>query len=387
MTSQRLIMLIFFLQPIAFGAWLPRIPDIQQKLGLGPAELALALLGMPAGILLTLPFAGRFVAWIGGRATILYGFVVFLGLVWLPTWAPNIEALFVTLAAVGVALATLELGLNVEADAIEKRSGQLIMSTCHGFWSLGIMAGSLVGIGFAAAGVSPEWAVLIAAAIMLPISLLAARALPDLHPAEAHQADTTQTRRRRPSRALLGICFFVFGITMTEGAVADWSAVYLRDVIGLTSASAGFGYSIFAFMVAAGRFGGDRLKATYGPIAVARACGLASIAGLFLVVASPAAWAALAGFAAMGFGVSVGFPLAVTAAADQKDRPAAASVAILSFVALLGFLIGPPMIGLVAEHSDMRFGLGMLIPFLAVSLMLTGRLKPTTNAVPALAST
>ncbi|MGH6805910.1 MAG: MFS transporter, partial [Ensifer adhaerens] len=81
MTSQRLIMLIFFLQPIAFGAWLPRIPDIQQKLGLGPAELAVALLGMPAGILLTLPFAGRFVAWIGGRATILYGFVVFLGLV------------------------------------------------------------------------------------------------------------------------------------------------------------------------------------------------------------------------------------------------------------------------------------------------------------------
>jgi MFS family permease len=387
MTSQRLIMLIFFLQPIAFGAWLPRIPDIQQKLGLGPAELALALLGMPAGILLTLPFAGRFVARIGGRATILYGFVVFLGLVWLPTWAPNIELLFVTLAVVGVALATLELGLNVEADAIEKRSGKLIMSTCHGFWSLGIMAGSLVGIGFAAAGVPPEWAVLIAAAVMLPISLLAAKALPDLHAAEPTQADTVKTRRRPPSRALLGICFFVFGITMTEGAVADWSAVYLRDVFGLAIASAGFGYSIFAFMVAAGRFGGDRLKATYGPVAVARTCGLASVAGLLLVAISPAAWLALIGFAAMGFGVSVGFPLAVTAAADQKDRPAPASVAILSFVALLGFLIGPPMIGLVAEHSDMRFGLGMLVPFLAVSLLLTGMLKPGTKAAPVLVST
>ncbi|WP_457580374.1 MFS transporter [Ensifer canadensis] len=387
MTSQRLIMLIFFLQPIAFGAWLPRIPDIQQKLGLGPAELALALLGMPTGILLTLPFAGRFVARIGGRATILYGFVVFLGLVWLPTWAPSIELLFVTLAVVGVALATLELGLNVEADAIEKRSGKLIMSTCHGFWSLGIMAGSLVGIGFAAASVSPEWAVLIAAAVMLPISLLAAKALPDLHAAAASQADTVQYRRRPPSRALLGICFFVFGITMTEGAVADWSAVYLRDVFGLTSASAGFGYSIFAFMVAAGRFGGDRLKATYGPVAVARTCGLASILGLLLVAVSPAAWLALVGFAAMGFGVSVGFPLAVTAAADQKDRPAPASVAILSFVALLGFLIGPPMIGLVAEYSDMRLGLGMLVPFLAVSLLLTGMLKPGTKAAPVLVST
>lgn len=379
MTNQRLIMLIFFLQPIAFGAWLPRIPDVQQRLGLGPAELAVALLGMPVGILLTLPFAGRFVAWIGGRATILYGFAVFLALVWLPTWASSIEGLFVTLAIVGVALATLELGLNVEADAIEKYSGQLIMSTCHGFWSLGIMTGSLIGVGFAALRVAPEWAVPLAAALMLPISVFFAGKLPRLQTGEAASAEAAPSRRRLPSLALLGVCFFVFGITMTEGAVADWSAVFLRDVYGLSGASAGFGYSIFAFMVAAGRFAGDRLKASYGPVAVARACGIASVTGLVLVVISPAAWAALAGFAAMGFGVSVGFPLAVTAAADQKDRPAAASVAILSFIALLGFLLGPPLIGLVAEHSDMRFGLGVLVPFLVISLLLTGRLKPATR--------
>ncbi|MCK3777073.1 MFS transporter [Ensifer sesbaniae] len=379
MTNQRLIMLIFFLQPIAFGAWLPRIPDVQQRLGLGPAELAVALLGMPLGILLTLPFAGRFVAWIGGRATILYGFVVFLALVWLPTWASSIEGLFVTLAIVGVALATLELGLNVEADAIEKHSGQLIMSTCHGFWSLGIMTGSLIGVGFAALRVAPEWAVPLTAALMLPISVFFASKLPRLQTGETAAAETAPSRRRLPSLALLGVCFFVFGITMTEGAVADWSAVFLRDVFGLSAASAGFGYSIFAFMVAAGRFAGDRLKASYGPVAVARACSIASVTGLVLVVISPAAWAALAGFAAMGFGVSVGFPLAVTAAADQKDRPAAASVAILSFIALLGFLLGPPLIGLVAEHSDMRFGLSVLVPFLVISLLLTGRLKPAAR--------
>lgn len=373
-------MLIFFLQPIAFGAWLPRIPDVQQRLGLGPAELAIALLGMPVGILLTLPFAGRLVARVGGRATILYGFIVFLALVWLPTWASNIEILFVTLAIVGAALTTLELGLNIEADAIEKHSGQLIMSTCHGFWSLGIMTGSLIGVGFAAVHVAPEWAVPLAAAVMLPISVFFARMLPLLQTGEAAAAEAAPSRRRLPSFALLCVCFFVFGITMTEGAVADWSAVFLRDVFGLSSASAGFGYSIFAFMVAAGRFAGDRLKASYGPVAVARACGIASIAGLLLVVASPAAWAALLGFAAMGFGVSVGFPLAVTAAADQKDRPAAASVVILSFIALLGFLLGPPLIGLIAEHSDMRFGLGVLVPFLAVSLLLTGRLKPANRA-------
>jgi predicted MFS family arabinose efflux permease len=234
MTNQRLIMLIFFLQPIAFGAWLPRIPDVQQRLGLGPAELAIALLGMPVGILMTLPFAGRLVSRIGGRATILYGFVVFLAVVWLPTWAASIEVLFVALAIVGAALTTLELGLNVEADAIEKHSGQLIMSTCHGFWSLGIMTGTLIGVGFAALSVAPEWAVPTAAAVMLPVSVFFARRLPLLQSAEAKGGDAPP-KRKLPSFALLGVCFFVFGITMTEGAVADWSAVFLRDVFGLST--------------------------------------------------------------------------------------------------------------------------------------------------------
>ena len=386
MTRERLIMLVFFLQPIAFGSWLPRIPDIQQALGLGPAELAVALLGMPVGILVTLPFAGRLVARIGGRATILYGFPVYLGLVWLPAWAPGIEALFVALALLGAAIATLELGLNVVADAIEKRSDRLIMSTCHGFWSLGIMAGSLVGIGFAAAGAAPHLALPIAAAAMLPGCVVAARALPDLHAREAAKEEHAAGRRRMPSLALLGICLFVFGVTMTEGAVADWSAVFLRDVFQQTDAAAGFGYSAFAFMVAASRFGGDRLKAQYGAVALARVCGITSIVGLVLVALSPAASLALLGFAAVGFGVSVGFPLAVTAAADQTDRPAAASVAILSFVALLGFLIGPPLIGFVAEHAGMRYGLAMLLPALVASLALTGRLRTGRASAAALAA-
>ena len=371
-------MLIFFLQPIAFGCWLPRIPDVQEALGLGPAELAVALLGMPVGILLTLPFAGRLVARIGGRATILYGFPVFLGLVWLPAWASGIETLFLALALVGVALATLELGLNVMADAIEKRSDRLIMSTCHGFWSLGIMAGSLVGIGFAAAGAAPHVALPAAAAILLPGCVAAARALPELH-GEGSPKERVAVRRRPPSLALLGICLFAFGVTMTEGAVADWSAVFLRDVFAQQDAAAGFGYSAFAFMVAAGRFGGDRLKSRYGAVTLARACGVTSIAGLLLVVASPAAPFALVGFAATGLGVSVGFPLAVTAAAHQPDRPAAASVAILSFIALLGFLLGPPLIGFVAEHSGMRPGLAMLLPALAASLAFAGRLRPARS--------
>jgi MFS family permease len=375
MTHQRLVMLVFFLQPIAFGAWLPRIPDIQRALGLGSAELALALLGMPIGILLTLPFAGRFVARIGARATILYGFPVFLALVWLPTWSWSLPALLLSLAIVGIALATLELGLNVMADAVEKETRALIMSTCHGFWSLGIMSGNLIGAGLAGLHLNPHTAVILVAAVVLPLAFTFSKGLPDLRGARPDPVSKRPSSIHLPGWALLAICAFTFGVTMTEGAVADWSAVFLRDVFGAGSVQAGIGYSVFAFMVAAGRFFGDRLKARYGAVKLARACGLANVAGLVLLLVSPNTFLAFLGFAAMGVGVSVGFPLAVTAAASLADRPSASSVAILSFVALLGFLVGPPLIGFVAELGDMRLGLAMLLPAAILSLLFTGALK------------
>jgi MFS family permease len=243
MPFQRLVMLIFFLQPIAFGSWLPRIPDIQAKLGLGPADLAIALLGMPVGILITLPFAGRFVSRIGGRATIIYGFVAFLAVVSLPVFAESIEMLFVALMIVGVALSTLELGLNVEADRAEKTTGLVIMSRCHGFWSLGIMAGSLIGAGAMALQVSAQWSIPVVALLVLPLALAISAQLPAEPKAAAASSPTAPVAPfKLPSLALLGICAFTFGITMTEGAIADWSAVYLKEVLSAGGAATGLGY-------------------------------------------------------------------------------------------------------------------------------------------------
>lgn len=377
MPFQRLVMLIFFLQPIAFGSWLPRIPDIQAKLGLGPGDLAIALLGMPVGILITLPFAGRLVSRIGGRATIIYGFVAFLAVVSLPVFAESIEMLFVALLIVGVALSTLELGLNVEADRAEKTMGLVIMSRCHGFWSLGIMAGSLIGAGTMALQVSAQWSIPVVALLVLPLALATSARLPvEARAAAAISAAAPSAPFKMPSLALLGICAFTFGITMTEGAIADWSAVYLKEVLSAGGAATGLGYSVFACLVATGRFGGDYMKARFGAVAIARGCGSAALVGLLIVLFAPGTLVALVGFGAIGIGVSVGFPLAVTASAGLADRPAAASVAILSFMALLGFLVGPPVIGFVGEFWGLRTGLAVLLVPLAISLVFTRMLSP-----------
>ena len=380
-SPQRLVLLTFFLQPVAFGSWLPRIPEVQAALQLGPAALAVALLGLPCGTLVTLPFAGGIVARIGARAAVLWGFAFYSAVVVLPALAPDPVLLFVALMLAGSAISFVELGLNVMADEVERAGGRLVMNTAHGCWSLGIMAGSLIGSGFAAVSLVPWAAILLVAGLVLPIALTAGRALPVLEPPVETQVET-QRRWQPPGWALIGICCFVFGISMTEGAMADWSAIFLRDALAAEGGLVGLGYSLFALMVAAGRFGGDVMKRRFGAVGTARLCGALAVTGAGLLYLAPNVPLALAGFGVIGIGVSVGFPLAVTAAASLGDRPASANVAVLSFVALTGFLVGPPLIGFVAEHTDIRLGIACLAPVLLVSLALTGRLAPTRKTFP-----
>lgn len=375
LTPQRLVMLVFFLQPIAFGSWLPRIPEVQAAMGLGPAALALVLLGMPVGTLCTLPFAGPLVGRIGGRSAILVGFVFYSLAISLPVLAPDPTLLFLALALAGSAMSFTELGLNVQADQVERSGGRLIMNTAHGCWSLGIMAGSLIGSGFAALTLAPGIAVPLLAAIVLPVALIIGAALPRLEDEKVEDAPR-QRAFALPSPALIGICLFVFGIAMTEGAMADWSAIFLRDALSAEGGVVGLGYSLFAMMVAGGRFCGDFLKRRFGAVATARFCGTLAIVGGIVLYLAPGIELALLGFAIIGVGVSVGFPIAVTAAAGLGDRAASANVAVLSFVALTGFLIGPPLIGFVAEHVGIRMGVACVVPFLLLSLALAGRLAP-----------
>ena len=367
------IMAAFFLQPVAFGSWLPQIPGVQERLDLGSGELALALLGLPTGILLMLPFAGHLVGRIGSRNTLIFGFPVFLTLVPLPVAAADLVSLFLLLALLGIGLSTIELGLNVEADVIEKRGAVSIMNRCHGFWSLGIMTGSLIGAVFLALETSPLLAIGLLSMLLVPVTVIVCRMLPR-HEAPIAEAEARPSWRL-PSPAILGISLFVFGITMTEGAVADWSAVYLKDVFATAGMATGIGYVVFAMMVSLGRFLGDAAKERFGAVVLARLCLGSALGGMLLVVMAPVSAIVYLGLACVGLGVSVGFPLAVTASADLGDRPAAENVAILSFIALFGFLVGPPMIGFVAELAGLRSGLATLLPPLVFSMLLAGLLR------------
>lgn len=359
---------VFFLQPVALGAWFPRIAEVQARLGIGEAELAIALIGMPAGLLLTLLLGDRIASWLGVRRLMILSLVAFIVVMPLPVFMPGIVTLFAALALVGSSLALIELSMNVSADQIERTSGKLIMSSCHGFWSSGVLLGSLISWGLASLGFGPSASlVIVSAIVLLPAFwvVLGFSALVSPEPKPTVDGET-----QKPGFALIMVCVFALGISMTEGAMADWSSVYLTQVFEASPAMAGFGYSLFAAMVAVGRFSGDFLRARFEMVALALGACLVAATGVLLLTVAPHYLVAGAGFVLVGLGVSIGFPFAVTAAAQKPGKSPAANVAQMTQIALLGFLIGPLLIGFVAEVAGMRVGILMLLPALVLSTLL-----------------
>lgn len=370
LTPQRLIMAVFFLHAVGLSSLWPRMPDLQAKLGAGPGELSLAMLGLPVATVLAVPFAGSLVSRFGPRSIMAIALPLTTLSIALPGWSFDIVSLFVALFVIGLTYPVVDIAMNVEADRIERMGGRRIMSTCHGCWSIGAVTGGLVATGFLKAGVSPGWHLLILALALLPLALSIPRALP---PVAASPA-TGRIAFTLPSRGILPLCFFLFGTLMVEVAARNWGAVFVSDVIKAEPVYAGLVYSAFAFAMATGRFIGDPLVDKFGPVLVARTSLTIAFAGLSLVVLAGSPIEVIAGFAMAGFGVATGFPLSATAAAGRGDLPPAVNVAALQVVGVGAFLLTPPLIGGVAELSGLRLGIAAVLPMIVVSFVLAREL-------------
>ncbi|MCF2871241.1 MFS transporter [Octadecabacter sp. G9-8] len=363
-----LIMALFFLQPMAFGAWLAMIPYIKETLALSKSELAIALLGMPIALIPTLQLASRVVSRMGPRKAFAYILPVQTCMIFLPFLTGGVFSLFLALACVGAVVAFLEVALNTYAGRLEKSAGVLIMSRCHGFWALGVAVGS-----FAASQlfpIGPVLAVFCVAGLSAAVGVWSGLSLPKLAGQDEGPSPKPQRIRDMP-KALFLISLFVLAVTMVEGAMSDWAAVYLAERWGSGPQDAGIAVTIFAGFLAAGRFVGDWLKSRMGETGVARfTVGLAILGVAALTVPDNIVFVFI-GFAFAGLGASIAFPLGVSAAAALDDTHEAQNIATMAMIAISGFLIGPPMIGFVAEAFSLRVALMCLIPGLVLSFWLT----------------
>ena len=366
------VMGIFFIQPFVLGVWLALIPEVQSGLNLDASQLALALMGAPAGMLTTLPFAGKVANTLGIRKIFYIGFPVYFFIITLTGLADGLDILFLVLFLAGVCGSLLTVSLNVHAGRVEKHTRRVIMNRCHGFWSLGIMAGSFLGSVLESE--STVWMILIiCASASFPVAWLLCLGLPSYENINSAEVPPSLFFTQFPA-ILTGICLFTFGISMTEGAMANWASVYVKEILGPEAQGTGYGFGLFAAFVAFGRFIGDSLKIKLGTIKVAVIFVNISILGLIFLVTADELWLALAGFALIGLGVSVGFPLAVSATSSIDNKKEASYIAFLSLTALIGFLVGPPIIGFLADATNLKTGLTILFPVLLLSMFMSSKL-------------
>jgi MFS family permease len=387
LTPARLVMAAFFAQAVVLNNWFPRIPDIQAALAIGPAELSLALLGMPIGGFISTMLAARIIEHLSARRAIMAGFGVFGVIQLLPGWAWNVPSLFVALFLMGASYVVMDVATNIEASRIQAGLGRRILSTCHGFWSLGSMVGLVMGSAFAQLEIDTRWHLLIVQVVVAPLAALAASRLPQfavLHATDDERAPVISL----PTASMVGLCIFAFGVILGELTTRNWGAVYLRDVLGASPAATGVGLAAFSLGMAIFRLLGDRLADRFGPVTLGRFCAAAAVVGVLMVILAGSLTGAVAGFALLGIGVSVGFPLAVSAAASLPERTPAANVASLALIAYSSTLVGPPLVGFVAESGGLRIGLAAILPLMVLSALFAGSLHrqrerpPTDEPVP-----
>lgn len=355
------VAVVFFLNGAVLASWVPHIPGVQMKLGLNSAVLGFALLGMAAGALMGIPLAGWWIPRAGSRRVVRVSAVVFFAALCLPILAPNLPFLIAALVLLGASNGAMDVSMNAQAVIVEQRVGRPIMSSFHGMWSVGGLAGAGACALALHCGVDPLAHVLGATIVLGAVAIVA------LQPLLPPTADSTDDGPRiaRPTGLLIGLGLMALLALLAEGSMGDWSAVYLRLSLGTSAGFAALGFAAFQLTMAAGRFAGDRLVGRLGNQTVVRiSASLAAIGlGVALLLGDPIA--ALVGCGCVGLGLSNLIPILFRAASQLPGVSAGHGIAAVSTAGYCGFLAGPPLIGLCAEAVTLPGALGIVVVCLA----------------------
>jgi fucose permease len=356
---------VFFLHGLAGGMWIARIPAVQENLALSVGALGLALLGGGLGSLLALLPAGALVARFGSRQVALWVTVPACAAVALLGLAADGMTLFGALVLWGASAGVLDMAMNAQGSALEQQRARPIMSSLHGLWSLGNLAGAAVAALVAGLGIPVRAHLVVAAPLLLVAMLVAAWPF-----ARGDGGQSAHTAFAWPRGSLLALAVVAFCAVGTEGAMYDWAGVYLHRVLDAPEVTAAAAPTFFSAAMTIGRLGGDRVTERVPAAVLARLCAALSAVGVSAIILASTPPVVFGGLIAVGLGLSVLVPVVFSAAGRTTSMPPGTAIAAVATMAYSAFLIGPPTIGLAAEQVTLRGAFVILLVLLAVIAVL-----------------
>ena len=282
-------------------------------------------------------------------------------------------AMFAFLAVVGASASLANIAINVEADRVEVATGRRVMNTCQGVWRVMLFLACTVAGLARGAGMDPVLHLWLLAPTYILATLVLALPMSECPPRPFGWAP-----RRRfvcPTLAVMSLVAFVLGADLLDGAARIWATIYLRDAFDVSALVESMALPALFLAMAGGRLAADPWIDRLGPARVGQAALTVALVGLLVLVAAPLAWVAILGFALVGLGVSVIYPLMISGAARLGDRPAAENVAATTLLFQLIMLAAPVLIGTAAEAMGLRMTFGLLLPLLVLGWVMAGRLK------------
>lgn len=383
-SAWRAVAAAFGVNGLLFGVWASRIPAFKEGFDLAPGTLGVLLLAMAGGAIVSFPFAGAMSErWGSDRLTVRCAWAYSPALILLAL-APNIATLGVALFVFGALHGAMDVAMNGWGARVEERLRRPTMSIFHAMFSLGAGLGALSGFAAVSVGLDPLGHFCLVAVLGGAAALLAM--IPAQEPRVPAQ-ESSGPVLALPSGALVLVGLIAFAVSMGEGAMADWSAVFLRTAVEASEAQAALGYAGFSTAMVLTRLSGGFVVQHFGPTITTRLSGMIAFAGLAIATLTDSTALALLGFTLAGVGYAVVMPLVFSRAAQDRTMrpgPAIASVATLGYG---GMLLGPPIVGFIAEFFGLRVSFGvlallaLLAVFLAPCLRADAR-QPTLKARP-----
>jgi fucose permease len=370
-------MTLFFSSGFVFASWGVQIPTIKDKFQLGEAALSVAMLSVALGAVIAMRRVGALSARLGSAGTSFYSGLLLAVAVALILAMPSYAMLIVWLLLFGASNAALDVAMNAQAAIVENLYARPIMSSMHGLFSLGGFAGALLG----AAWFAMDWTTtshLFAVAVITAVSCVLAR--PGLRPDMPHEETHSASDRHAVGRQLRRLGMLAFLGLVAEGAMYDWTAVYMRDHAHASVAWVNAGYASFSAGMAGGRFTGDAIRGALGNVRILQWSAVLCVAGIALALLLPLPLPAALGFGLVGLGASNMMPVLFAASANAKGIPPSEAIAAMARIAYMGLLTGPVLIGALAQ----AVGLQLALCLVGVAAAMVGwRARPALRGMQA----